>query len=467
MGKALANACPDHARAVINSKEDAAKRKSQRRPSKRDWARAGLALLEEKGVSGVTIIGLAKSLGVSGRSFYRQFSGLSELRDSILKYWEEVLTDNITAAARPESVLPAERIYRLMVQVIERDAGRYDHAILVWARSDAKAKAAFDRTMGKRFEFTAWMFSRAGFSKRQAELRGRLLVTYLMGESSAGLKSNPDWLNVVRDEHEILMRPPTAATGNDILSELAAERDREESKRSEIARMAQLTTMEEMAASIAHEVNQPLAAIVANTKAAERWLSRLTPDIDEALTCLKDIAVDGRRASEIIDSVRAMFKKDAAERSAVDINEVMKEVLALLRTELLRSDVVVLSDLGSELPQPFVNRVQLQQVFMNLVINAVEAMKRTDRARVLRVRSDTDASGHVITTVQDTGPGITPENQSRIFEAFFTTKSTGTGLGLSICKSIVEAHGGTLTAASAPEQGTIFTIVLPTGLEND
>jgi signal transduction histidine kinase len=288
-----------------------------------------------------------------------------------------------------------------------------------------------------------------------------------MGESSAGLKSNPDWLNVVRDEHEILMRPPTAATGNDILSELAAERDREESKRSEIARMAQLTTMEEMAASIAHEVNQPLAAIVANTKAAERWLSRLTPDIDEALTCLKDIAVDGRRASEIIDSVRAMFKKDAAERSAVDINEVMKEVLALLRTELLRSDVVVLSDLGSELPQPFVNRVQLQQVFMNLVINAIEAMKRTDRARVLRVRSDTDASGHVITTVQDTGPGITPENQSRIFEAFFTTKSTGTGLGLSICKSIVEAHGGTLTAASAPEQGTIFTIVLPTGLEND
>jgi len=252
-----------------------------------------------------------------------------------------------------------------------------------------------------------------------------------------------------------------ATTFNDMLRELAAARDREESERSELARAARLATMGEMSATIAHEINQPLAAIVANSKAADRWLSRIPPEIDEARSSLKNIAKDGHRASDVVSSVRAMFKTATSERTPVDINEVIEDVLGLLRGEFHRRNVRVESALSRGIPNIVADRVQLQQVVFNLISNAVEAMSETDRERVLRVVSKVDTSGEIVASVEDSGPGIDPFIIGRIFEPFFTTKSKGMGLGLSICRSIIEAHGGNLTAAPGKEQGTAFRIVLP------
>ena len=252
-----------------------------------------------------------------------------------------------------------------------------------------------------------------------------------------------------------------AATFNDMLSELAAARQREESERFELARVERLTSMGEMAASLAHEVNQPLAAIVANSKAAERWLSRVPPDLDEVRNSLTSIARDGHRASDVIASVRSMFKKHATARSAVDVNQLVLEGLALLRSELHRNDVLIETDLSDKLPPVIADRVQLQQVLSNLVTNAVEAMSLTDGERVLRIGSGADGSGNVIVSIEDTGPGIGADDLDRIFEAFYTTKTTGMGLGLAICRSIIESHGGRLTAAPTKPHGTVFRIVLP------
>lgn len=252
-----------------------------------------------------------------------------------------------------------------------------------------------------------------------------------------------------------------AETFNDMLSELAAARDREESERFELARFERLTTVGEMAASLAHEVNQPLAAIVANSKAAERWLSRAPPDLDEALNSLASIARDGHRASDVIASVRSMFKKDVTARSLMDVNPLVLEVVTHLRSELHRHDVQAETDLSENLPPLFADRVQMQQVLSNLVTNAIEAMSLTEGERVLRIGSGADGSGDVIVTIEDTGPGIGADDLDRIFEAFYTTKQTGMGLGLAICRSIIESHGGRLTAALAKPHGTVFRIVLP------
>jgi len=254
-----------------------------------------------------------------------------------------------------------------------------------------------------------------------------------------------------------------AATFNDMLSELAAAREREESERFELARVERLTSMGEMAASLAHEVNQPLAAIVANSKAAERWLSRTPPDLDEVRNSLANIARDGHRASDVIASVRSMFKKDPTARTPMDVNQLVLETFTHLRSELNRHGVVAQTDLSENLPLLVADRVQLQQVLSNLVTNAVEAMSLVQGERVLRVGSGADGSGDVIVTIEDTGPGIGADDLDRIFEAFYTTKPTGMGLGLAICRSIIEAHGGRLTAAPAKPHGTVFRVVLPDG----
>lgn len=240
-----------------------------------------------------------------------------------------------------------------------------------------------------------------------------------------------------------------------------AARDREQEMHSELARASKLTTLGTMAASIAHELKQPLAAIVTNSSAAQRWLSREHPDLDEARASLKNIVADGHRASEVVDSVRAMFKKDTQDKTQCDINEHVREVLALLRSELKSNKISVETALSDNLAQIPIDRGQLQQVLINLVMNAVEAMELVhDRPRVLRIRSKNDA-GDVVVTIEDSGPGIDADDPESIFQPFFTTKSSGVGLGLSICRSIVEAHGGRLSAAAAKPYGSIFQVVLP------
>jgi signal transduction histidine kinase len=254
---------------------------------------------------------------------------------------------------------------------------------------------------------------------------------------------------------------------NDMMSELAAARERETLDQArvaaihaELARVSRLTTMGEMTASIAHEINQPIAAIVASANAGLRWLANTVPDLDEARAALKRIVADGHRAGQVMKSVRSMFK-DKSAKVSLDANELIGEVLALLHRDLQKHAIEIRTELAGGLPQIMADPVQLQQVLLNLISNAVEAMAAVDdRRRVLRITSSLHESDNVLITVTDSGTGIDPEHKDRIFEAFFTTKSSGMGMGLSICRSIVQAHGGQLSVAPAMPNGSTFSILL-------
>lgn len=230
---------------------------------------------------------------------------------------------------------------------------------------------------------------------------------------------------------------------------------------SELARVTRLITMAEMTASIAHEIRQPLAAIEINSNAALRWLANVTPDLDEVQAALKSIMDEGRRAGEVIGRIRMMFRKSEPEKVRLDINELIREILALVDGELQNQCVLVRAELHDELPQVLVDRAQLQQVILNLIMNAVEAMASVStRERVLKVTSELQEPDSMLITVQDTGTGIESKDMDRIFDALFTTKSSGMGMGLLVCRSIIEAHGGRLWASAAAPYGSIFHLVL-------
>jgi signal transduction histidine kinase len=230
-------------------------------------------------------------------------------------------------------------------------------------------------------------------------------------------------------------------------------------------REARLIAMDTMAAAIAHEVNQPMAAMVTSANAALRWLARTSPDLDEVRASLERIVNDGHRASDVIGSIRSMFKKDVRGRLLLSANELVRETLTMVDLDLRNQGVTVTIDLRNGLPSLRADRGQLQQVFLNLIMNSIEAMSAvTDRARVLRIRTDLmqDLSG-VVVTVEDSGVGIEGKDKDLIFDPFFTTKSAGTGIGLTICRSIVESHGGGLRASVNKPHGAIFEATLPCG----
>jgi C4-dicarboxylate-specific signal transduction histidine kinase len=230
----------------------------------------------------------------------------------------------------------------------------------------------------------------------------------------------------------------------------------------ELAHVTRVTTLGQLTASIAHEVNQPLAAIIVNAEACLRWLDRATPDLDEARQAVEQIARDGHRADEVIRRVRALAKKTDTAKTALDVNEVVNEVIVLVRRELASRRVSLRMDLGPDLPLVVADRVQLQQVLLNLVINGIEAMQSvTDRPRELVIRSRRDNAHQVLVAVADSGVGISAEHADRLFSAFFTTKSSGMGMGLSICRSIMEAHGGRLWATANVPHGATFQLTLP------
>jgi PAS domain S-box-containing protein len=232
----------------------------------------------------------------------------------------------------------------------------------------------------------------------------------------------------------------------------------------ELAHVARVTTMGELTSSIAHEVNQPLAAIVTNANAALRWLAVEPPNLDEAREAVGRIVRDGHRASEVIGRVRALFRKTATDKARLDINHLAQESIALVRGELRRNRVVLRTELAHGLPPVLGDRVQLQQVLLNLIINAVEAMSAVaGRPRELLVSSRRDESGGVIVSVRDSGLGLDPESAERLFDAFYTTKPEGMGMGLSVSRSIIEAHGGRLWAASDGRPGATFQFSLPAG----
>ncbi len=230
----------------------------------------------------------------------------------------------------------------------------------------------------------------------------------------------------------------------------------------ELAHVTRVTTLGELSASIAHEVNQPLAAVVTNAEACVRWLDRETPDLDEARYAVKQIVNDGHRAGEVIRRVRALVNKVNTQKAPLEVNDVVNEVVALVQRELLSHRVSLRMELAPALPAVLADRVQLQQVIINLVMNGIEAMQPlTDRPRELVIRSHQDEANQVVIAVADRGVGISAENADQLFNAFFTTKSSGIGMGLSICRSIIEAHGGRISAANNDGPGATFQFTLP------
>jgi C4-dicarboxylate-specific signal transduction histidine kinase len=230
---------------------------------------------------------------------------------------------------------------------------------------------------------------------------------------------------------------------------------------SELARVSQFSAMGVMTASIGHEIRQPLAAIVTGANAGLRWISRSPPNIGEATQTLKNIVQEGQRASDILDTIRAMFKRGSKETAAIDVNSLITDVLELVQSEVRKQKISVQTELAEHLPAVFGNRIQLQQVLLNLAMNAIEAMSTvTGREPVLRLQTALHQDG-IMVSVEDSGPGIDANDVERIFDALFTTKSQGMGMGLSICRSIIEAYHGRLWVSPGPDHGSAFHFVLP------
>ena len=247
----------------------------------------------------------------------------------------------------------------------------------------------------------------------------------------------------------------------DITARKRAETELHEAQ-TNLAHVTRVTALGELAASIAHEVNQPLTAVVTNAAACLRWLDREPPNVKEARGILESIITDGSRAGDVIQRVRALVNKSTDQKAPLDINEVIDEVVGLVQYELLSHRVSLRLELAPALPLVLADRIQLQQVILNLVINGIEAMQPvTDRPRELVIQTRRDEAPQILVTVRDHGVGVAAENADRLFDAFYTTKSSGMGMGLSICRSIVDAHGGRLSVLGDAGPGAALQFTLP------
>jgi len=233
----------------------------------------------------------------------------------------------------------------------------------------------------------------------------------------------------------------------------------------DLVRVSRVTTLGELSASLAHEVNQPIAAASTNANTCLRWLAGDTPNIEEARLAAMRIVKDTKRAAEITRRVRQLFRKGASQRDLVDVNEIIREMIVLLRGETTRYNILVGTHLTTDLPLVMADRVQLQQVLMNLMVNGIEAMKDADGTRELAIGSKRMESEQIVVSVSDSGMGLPPEHTEQIFNAFFTTKPHGTGMGLRISRSIIESHGGRLWAADNSPRGASFSFTLPSNTE--
>jgi C4-dicarboxylate-specific signal transduction histidine kinase len=275
------------------------------------------------------------------------------------------------------------------------------------------------------------------------------------------LQDARDLLQIRVDERTAELRQ----SNEQLLAEIAERKRAEDAYREaqgELARVTRISAMGALAASISHEVNQPLAAVVTNADACMMWLSTEPPNLEEVRFAMEAIVQEGTRASDVVKRIRAMFTKGRAERASLAVNSVIDDAVSLISTEALRHETAIELDLAADLPLVRADRVQLQQVLVNLMQNAIEAMKDVpqSRRRVV-IRSEQTTAAELSVAVRDFGPGIDPKDRKRVFDAFFTTKSGGMGMGLAISHSIIDAHGGRLWATANSDFGTTFQFTLP------
>lgn len=379
-----------------------------------------------------------------------------------------------TAIAASRSYLDALRARMYVSQAMDQSSDTLDHGFASAAVSATTAWTALqrelDRLLQQRIDgLLAKLYWTLGLTGALGALS--ILVAYLTYRHIVNpLKRLEALATSVRETKDYRLRIDhqsddeighLASSFNDMLSELSLAREREKAEQAELARVSKLTTIGAMTASIAHEVNQPLAAVVTNSNAALRWLANSEPDLDEARAALKRIIDNGHRASKVVGSVRAMFKKDPAERTHLNINDLAREVLLFAHDNLETHQVTVHTDLRDDVPEVVADRVQLQQVLLNLINNGAEAMASvTDRERLLRVSSEMHGEDGVMITVADCGVGIDPGGVNQVFEPFYTTKASGMGMGLAICKSIIESHGGRLWVTPVEPSGAAFHVAL-------
>jgi NO-binding membrane sensor protein with MHYT domain len=254
-----------------------------------------------------------------------------------------------------------------------------------------------------------------------------------------------------------------------LIASLSEQKRAEEALReaqANLAHVSRVTTMGELCASLAHEVNQPITAAVANADACLNWLARDIPNLEKARESAMRIVEDGTRAAEIISRIRLLFKKSTQQRELVDVNEVIQGLIVLLRSQITQYLISVRMELAADLPQVRGDRVQLQQVMMNLMMNSIDAMRDVDGTRELAIKSHRTGNEQLMVCVSDSGVGLPSQQADQIFHAFFTTKPHGIGMGLAICRSIVESHSGRLWAADNSPRGASFHLVLPTNSMN-
>ena len=288
-----------------------------------------------------------------------------------------------------------------------------------------------------------------------------------VGALSAAERSAIESLRRARDDLRKTVQE-LQSTNEALQAESLERKHAEEARReaqAELARVSRVTTMGELTASLAHEVNQPIAAAVTNANTCLRWLTRDHPDVEEARAAASRIVKDATRAADIISRVRLLFKKSAPQQEPVDVNEAIREMIVLLRSEATRYNITVRMELTADLPRIIGDLVQLRQILMNLIVNSIDAMKEVDGLRELAVKSQRTEKEEVLVSVSDTGVGLPPQKSDQIFNAFFTTKPHGTGMGLRISRSIVESHGGRLWATDNSPRGASFHFALPARIE--